>query len=685
MRTKHGFIALLLVAGFCCADASAKTRLDLDVGWDGSVRVGRWSPVFITLTDPDGPDAFVEVAAPHDIMHGMRVRQFVGTLGPQPKTFVLYLPMNSVYGPYGTPPVSVVVRRADNGKVLARIRDDEPAPLRQFNIVDGQGRFFGVSGRRTGLTTLGSSVPTHRSFWAGHLDQDFLPLTPQGYDAIDALVFAGPDLSRMSDEQQGALVDWIRAGGALLLWPGEDPLPAKSPLLDVLPCRIGGATVIETKLDQLKAAGVPARFAKLPGRELSPLPGSTPVPMLGGAVTGHARSLGLGRIVVMPTDIDALQWNGSALTWAAWKPVLAHLVDVAPLAVAAGSTGYGSFGPEQQRQAIAEQQVADLLGNVPGAGQFGFTYVVVVLVGLMVVVGPVDWLVLRLLGRQAWTWVTTTGWIGLVTLGALYAGHVMKSGDLHYRTLAVVDQAGDRTVGRSDFAGLYAPKTDRYALAVDPAASWEPLALSAQHFRGSMGRDVEFAQTYRGTSPDPMTINVWSLRFLKSHNYGDGPALLDATLSRKPGPKESTRLVGTIRNLTDASMTDVWLKLDAGAMPLSQAIPPRGSVAVDLVFEKPKTPAGPNGAGLQQPQVYDPYYPSNPGQGGAGMQQVGVPGAGAGPVRVGDRIEQLVRGGDHACVVARQAETQPGAALKNAQPIEQHWRVVRAVVPLQKP
>src|SRR3712207_8616828 len=49
---------------------------------------------------------------------------------------------------------------------------------------------------------------------------------------------------------------------------------------------------------------------------------------------------------------------------------------------------------------------------------------------------------LKKLGRQPWTWVTTGGWVALINLGAIYAGHVFKSGELHYRTVELVDQIG---------------------------------------------------------------------------------------------------------------------------------------------------------------------------------------------------------------------------------------------------
>src|SRR3712207_9534847 len=69
---------------------------------------------------------------------------------------------------------------------------------------------------------------------------------------------------------------------------------------------------------------------------------------------------------------------------------------------------------------------------------------------------------LKKLGRQPWTWVTTAGWIGLVTVGAVFAGHLIKSGELHYRTVQLVDQVGGETVGEVSLACVYSPRSEEH-------------------------------------------------------------------------------------------------------------------------------------------------------------------------------------------------------------------------------
>src|SRR5262249_18706100 len=114
------------------------------------------------------------------------------------------------------------------------------------------------------------------------------------------------------------------------------------------------------------------------------------------------------------------------------------------------------------RRAMAANRVMDMLGNVPGLGSFDFFYIALVMCGMMVIVGPIDWIVLKKLGRQPWTWTTTAGWIALITLGAMYIGSMFKSGDLHFRTLRLIDQADGMCIADTDAIGIYSPRTGEY-------------------------------------------------------------------------------------------------------------------------------------------------------------------------------------------------------------------------------
>jgi hypothetical protein len=692
--------ALLCHAAFCAtahAQPSGKlgpsgTALAVRVGWGGSVAPGRWNPVYITLSDPASRSVTLEFRAPHGSFVGMKSR-LVLAIGPEPQTFVVYMPLRN----FVADDLSFVVR---DGSTRRRLADYPGGPYLSFatsGTVAPGFSFLGISGRRATLGSVTAALPAAR-LGAAHVETDELPTSAIGYDCLDVLVLNAPDLTKLSADQEQAILEWTRTGGNVLMWPGDSPVPESGPLIDALPCRIGTTEVIELSPEELTTAGLTQRFARLPARKLLPVAGAEPLKLLGSdRITGWQRRLGLGRIVVCHVDLASLQINDPRKTWALWRVVLKGMIRRLPEDGAAPldpSYGYGP-GESQQREATAVRQVGDLLGNVPGAGQFGFGYVAGILIGMMVIVGPVDWVLLKKLGRQPWTWATTSGWIALVTLAAVYAGHMFKSGELHFRTFQLVDQVDALAVARTDMSALYSPRTTEYTLETRADEWWQPASPGDEYYgyRRS-GQEIVFAQTYRASTPDPMVVNVWNLRFLSGESTTAAPPLVEANLKVVTRPvqgKPRKYLVGTIRNVGLEPLTNVAVRTQAGwvrpftassdtqpATPLHVA--PGQTANVDALVD-PAPPPEPVAANDWQ-RVRYPHYVSNVAQ----IDRTRLWDQGGDlSMRRTDRIEQwLTERADLACVYAECENPSAVVDLKGGQPIEAHWKVVRALVPLGK-
>jgi hypothetical protein len=194
---------------------------------------------------------------------------------------------------------------------------------------------------------------------------------------------------------------------------------------------------------------------------------------------------------------------------------------------------------------------------------------------MMCIVGPVDWFVLKWLGRQPWTWVTTTGWIGVVTFGAIYAGHLVKSGDLVFRTVTLLDESGGSRVASFDVAGIYSPQTRRYPLAVDPESWWWPASDSAFYGATALQFEIPCHQDYRGNRPEDLLINVWNLRLLQSQTYQSAAPLIEAKLAL-----DGQRIKGTITNRGPVAVEKLRVRTRGGVALLNQTIEPGQSIEV---------------------------------------------------------------------------------------------------------
>ena len=68
----------------------------------------------------------------------------------------------------------------------------------------------------------------------------------QGYDAVDVIVLAGLPAEGVSADQERAIVDWVRAGGLLILCPGGLPARYDGTLIEeISPVRILGTRLVE--------------------------------------------------------------------------------------------------------------------------------------------------------------------------------------------------------------------------------------------------------------------------------------------------------------------------------------------------------------------------------------------------------------------------------------------------------
>ncbi|HEV8290805.1 MAG TPA: hypothetical protein VGP94_02730, partial [Tepidisphaeraceae bacterium] len=362
--------------------------------------------------------------------------------------------------------------------------------------------------------------------------------------------------------------------------------------------------------------------------------------------------------------------------------------------------GWGTDATETRRLAAAER-IIDRLGNIPGVGRFDFSYVALVLIGMMFIVGPVDWWILRKLGRQEWTWVTTCGWIALITFSALYVGHVLKSGDLHYRTVRVIDQADGKVVGVLDMTGIYSPRTQAYNLDGPRECWWEPANVDFQpqwRQRQRTTSTIDMFQDRAGQRPltrtdsvgnrlPAMIVNIWNLRFMQSE-LGDPTSqlpLVSAALQFVYLGRGEMRIRGTISNrstlplagisiATKSGVARVFTPVAAGqTMPIDALIEPSSFKAVDISQYQPYSYSG-----MDQQNPYASFGEE------LGFIVAATDMAADRSQRV---LELMSSRDDLACIYGLINDAPPAVKLEHedkSTPKEQHWQVIRALVPLSK-
>jgi hypothetical protein len=661
----------LLIIGILPLSSAAATTVSVDIGWGNAFRVGRWTPLFITVSDPTPRNADLEVRAPHDPIHAMIINQRIA-VGPAPATYVVYVPLV-----YPVDDLSIRVRDSKTHREIAHELPFDWSAGRTLPVMAQE--LIMVSGTTVnrGLETLLSDSNLTACRWVNPLR---LPAAARGYDAVSVLVLSEPDLARMPAEQQTAIVDWVRAGGEVVCAFGPDALPGNSPLMDVMPVVVGENRSVQLSEAALKAADVPLRFRALKARQLTPQPGAEAIRLLDGELTAYRRRLGVGRLTVTPVDFSGFSFRDTGGAIRTWTPLLGERIRFrTPDTNAPGNTNQMSIDPAGEARTRGTAVVMEQIGDIPGAGTFDFTYVAITLIALMLVVGPVDWFVLKKLDRQPWTWITTSGWIILLTVGAIYLGNVVKSGKLHFRTIRLIDQAGGATIATLDAAGIYSPRTRYYSIATGDDQWWEPLSAGLGYSRQGMKVDLRFRQTHDGNLPDAMEINVWNLRMISGERFGAASPALDASLSVAT-VSGARRVQGTITNRTESPLHQIIVRVGADdiAIGKSISIAPGASATIDLPLAKNELE--PTAEPLHQ--LYDTpmtaektYYKGKRYRWRDSVWDL--------PSDRTLAIERWLAADAGIAVVYAQATGTPPAAMLE-QPAEQelHQQFIRAVVPL---
>lgn len=211
----------------------------VSVGFGRLVRPHSWAPVHVTLKNP-GPATDVEIVAYGEEASGLRMPAMTRTRLHLParaaRRHTIYL--QNADSPYLT------LELYENGRRTHR-RQIDP-----FQIPPGQPMILGLSymgsgfgcdqerRRREGMTRLRFSNTTQF--------RD-LPARWQGYDAVDVIVLGGLPPGGIPPIQERAIVNWVRAGGLLVLCPGGSPAHYHGSLIEsISPVGILGRRLVES-------------------------------------------------------------------------------------------------------------------------------------------------------------------------------------------------------------------------------------------------------------------------------------------------------------------------------------------------------------------------------------------------------------------------------------------------------
>jgi hypothetical protein len=533
--------------------------MEVEVAFDGYAKYGEWLPVWVRLEN-SGPDRQTEVRVRFPGRRGTVAFAASASLptGSRKRIPVYVLPNNFSHA------LEVQLFEGDQ-LLLSQKAPVSPEPNISY--------FVGLVAPERGAMSLlsGASLPgKQRPKVLIDLSPTDLPERPEGLRSFDCLILNDVDTDSLTPDQGAALETWVRQGGRLVIGGGAGAMRTAAGLpksllplephdlveVDALPALSGfaGAERVRVPGPFLVAIGEPGEGHTLAALDDLPLV--------------RERAVGNGYADFVALDLAVSPFDAWAGTTAFWERLISP----------------GAAYPEWQPPDLSSRQMnsgqmAQALSNLPSLDVPSIRGLGMLLVLYVVLVGPVNFFVLRWRKRLHWAWIT----IPLITVafsaGAFGLGYALRGSDLVLNKIAVIELQPDGTAGVSSYLGLFSPTRQSYEIEVKDEGLLSP--LNPDYYSPWVSSGVGSPGEMVFVQGDPsrvrgLAVNQWSMQTFMTEGVWTDFGRIAADLRI-----EGEELVGFVRNETNHTLTDAVLIQGSLFVRLGD-VPPDGKVPVGM-------------------------------------------------------------------------------------------------------
>jgi hypothetical protein len=271
-----------------------------------------------------------------------------------------------------------------------------------------------------------------------------LPDRPEGWAVLDRLVWQDIDSNELSQDQLGALRQWLAAGGRLVIVGGSAGIGTLSAFPDdILPYRPSATLDID-----------PASLISL----LGPLPdGASDVTAMGGAL-GRGRALATSGDRVVAAD---LAYGSGRTTILGFDPTVGWLAESSNV-----DALWRSVLPERTGDAsvlVDDSQLVQAVYQLPSLALPPTSGLLAIIAAYIVIIGPINYLILKRLDRRELAWITMPVLVVGFAVAAFAYGSFLRGTDVVVNEVAIVRGAPDATEATAQvYFGIFSPTRATY-------------------------------------------------------------------------------------------------------------------------------------------------------------------------------------------------------------------------------
>lgn len=538
--------------------------LKASAAYDGYFKYGEWLPVWVEIEN-SGPDRLAEVRAPVSTSAGLQVFTVPVELpaGSRKRLAIYVLPNNF------SRQIEVSVVSGDDTLASQKIQLN-PQPTITYLV--GL-----LSSRRDALALIETiELPgIKRPVVLVDLPLEELPNTFEGLRSFDLLVINDIDTSGMPPETVEALETWVHQGGRLVVGGGAGAertlsgLPASLlPLTNLNIQETHQLPALEGYIGKDKPILVPGPFLLAFGDSNNAriLAEQDRIPLV------KEWSLDRGWVNFVGLDLagspfDA--WNGTADFWQTLVSPGASFPEGAPVDMSA-------------RQQFASSMVYPL-NNLPMLDLPSVRGLAVLLGFYILLVGPINYLILRQQKRLHLAWVT----IPLITLAFSAAsfglGYVLHGTDIFINKIAILQPLASGRARVDSFIGLFSPARSAYSVRLDQSGLVSPLNPYSDPWTNPETTAALSGQAVVLMQGDPAFINGLSVDQWSMQSFLSEGAQVDFGRVQASLNLIGDHISGELTNQSNFDLQDVSLIMGSKFVRLGD-LARGGSVAIDLAL-----------------------------------------------------------------------------------------------------
>ncbi len=522
--------ALSWLSGPAHAQQQGDLRVTASLGYDGYFRDGQWVPVWISVQNTGASDFEGEIRI-----------QIDGTYGGTPTVFIRPLELAAGASRDLTLPIAMSGYSSSlNVDIFAGDQRVSRSNIRRLAVTANDLVYGVVAASPDAFSGLGTIKPYNGSGYVAQVGINQLPENPLLLNSLDVLVFSDVDTGVLSAGQRAALSTWVNQGGRLWVMGGPNWQRTVSGLADLLPVRLTGT---ETVTDASGLAGF-SLDGSAPNGSLTAATGTLDANAVVRARAGGVpflieRRAGMGQVLFFAADsaVEPLSsWSG--------MDDLYRLLMSQAIERPSWTSGV----------TVNTAAANDAAVNIPDLELISPFLICGLLGAYVALVGPLNYLALRVLKRRELAWLTIPATVVVFSCLAYVIGFVFAGRQPLLHEVAVVQGPSGATAGRVDMAiGLYSPVRTAYNLAFPTSVLARPMP-NVSTIAASDGQRVVVGDQFelRGVATDISGVASFLVQ-------GSAPVpQIDSewTLEERPG---GVRVQGSVTNTSQITFSDAVL------------------------------------------------------------------------------------------------------------------------------